>query len=83
MRWLSSFPIGVELLVSLLNVFLSLGLWLGYRKTVVDESGVVATLPARIPITRSVGEEVSLSKFKPTPAVKQPVVVVRPVSQFG
>ena len=83
MRWLSSFPIGVELLVSLLNVFLSLGLWLGYRKTVVDESSVVATLPARIPITRSVGEEVSLPKFEPTPAVKQPVAVVRPVFQFG
>ena len=46
-----------------------------------DAAGaVVISLSARVP-THSVSEEVSPSKFEPTPAVKQPAAVVRTVSQ--
>ena len=41
----------------------------------------VVVLTALVP-TRSVGEEMSPPRFEPTPAVKKPSAVVRPVSQI-
>ena len=43
---------------------------------------VVIVLTARVS-TRSVVGEVCFPKFEPTPAVKKPSAVVRPVSQIG
>ena len=54
-----------------------------WREAVFDEAtGVVVTLPVRIPITRSVGENVFPLKFEPTPTSKQPSAVIRPIPQF-
>ena len=43
---------------------------------------VVILVPARAP-ARSVVGEVCFPRFEPTPAVKKPSAVVRPVSQIG
>ena len=49
----------------------------------IDAADVGVIVPTARVSTRSVGEEMSLPFVEPTPAVKKPLAVVRPVSQIG
>ena len=49
----------------------------------IDAADVGVIVPTARVFTRSVGEEMSLPFLEPTPAVKTPSAVVRPVSQIG
>ena len=71
----SPFPPRSNCLFSSLPFSSSLGLWPCCRKVMF-----VVVLTSRVSTCSVVGEEMSPSWFEPTPAVKKPSAVVRPVS---
>ena len=68
-----TFPPGSNCLFSSLTVFLPLCLRLVCREAVFDEAtGVVVTLPVRVPITRSVGGKVFPPNLNPRQRASSP-----------